>query len=247
MGLGNRVGDGGRRKLDDDLLTRAEVAALTGACPATWVGARNRAILTLAWRAGLRCSEILDLVVKDLDLHEQTIVVRHGKGGKRRVLGLDRETVDVLRDWLDVCSPTSRETLVFATRTGRRIDGSYVRHLMPRLARSAGVFKRVHLHGLRHRFAVELEQEGAPISVIRDLLGHSSIATTDTYLRRAGIARSRQSSCTAVIGSPMSHDANRRSSATRSKRSRPPLSLRHGMPSRSRHSRVRMVLTGIPR
>jgi site-specific recombinase XerD len=178
-----------RRKLDDDLLTRAEVAALARACPATQVGARNRAILTLAWRAGLRCSEVLDLCVRDLDLNEQTIIVRRGKGGKRRVLGLDRETVDVLRDWLEVSSPANRESLVFATRTGRRIDGSYVRHLLPRLAKSAGVSKRVHLHGLRHRFAIELEQEGAPISVIRDLLGHSSIATTDTYLRRAGATR----------------------------------------------------------
>jgi site-specific recombinase XerD len=189
MSRGNPISDRGASKLDDDLLTRTEVAALTAACPETLVGARNRVILTLAWRSGMRCSEVLDLRVRDLDLHEQTIIVRRGKGGKRRVLGLDLETVDVLRDWLDVCSPTSGDSLVFATRTGRRIDGSYVRHLLPRLALSAGVSKRVHLHGLRHRFAVELEQEGAPLSVIRDLLGHSSIATTDTYLRRGGATR----------------------------------------------------------
>jgi integrase len=58
--------------------------------------------------------------------------------------------------------------------------------MLPRLARAAGVRKRVHAHGLRHLFATELEAEGAPLSMIRDLLGHSSLATTDTYLRRLG-------------------------------------------------------------
>jgi site-specific recombinase XerD len=52
--------------------------------------------------------------------------------------------------------------------------------------RAAGVHKRIHAHGLRHLFATELQAEGAPLSMIRDLLGHSSLATTDTYLRRLG-------------------------------------------------------------
>jgi integrase len=58
--------------------------------------------------------------------------------------------------------------------------------LLPRLAREAGVGKRVHAHGLRHAFATELQAEGAPLSLIRDLLGQSSLATTDTCLRRLG-------------------------------------------------------------
>jgi integrase/recombinase XerD len=62
----------------------------------------------------------------------------------------------------------------------------YVRHLLPRLARKVGLEKRAHAHGLRHSFAVELEKEGATLSTIRDLLGHSSAATTDRYLRRLG-------------------------------------------------------------
>jgi site-specific recombinase XerD len=66
------------------------------------------------------------------------------------------------------------------------IEQSYVRHLLPRLARKAGVEKRVHAHGLRHAYAVELEREGATVSTIRDLLGHSSLAVTDRYLRRIG-------------------------------------------------------------
>ncbi|MBA3734552.1 MAG: tyrosine-type recombinase/integrase [Actinobacteria bacterium] len=63
------------------------------------------------------------------------------------------------------------------------MDQSYVRHLLPRLAQRTGIEKRVHAHALRHAFAVDLEREGAPLSTIRDLLGHSSAAVTDHYLR----------------------------------------------------------------
>ncbi len=66
------------------------------------------------------------------------------------------------------------------------MDQSYVRHLLPRLARRAHIDKRVHAHGLRHMFAVDLEREGATITTIRDLLGHSSASVTDRYLRRHG-------------------------------------------------------------
>jgi integrase len=75
---------------------------------------------------------------------------------------------------------------VFSTLEGRDVDQSYVRHLLPRLARKAGIEKRVHAHALRHAYAVELEREGATVSTIRDLLGHSSAAVTDRYLRRLG-------------------------------------------------------------
>ena len=80
----------------------------------------------------------------------------------------------------------SRSAPIFCTLTGTPIDQSYVRHLLPRLATKAGIDKRVHAHGLRHAFAVDLEREGAPLSTIRDLLGHSSAAVTDRYLRRLG-------------------------------------------------------------
>jgi len=177
-----------RRHLDADFLTRADIIALLDACPPSWVGARNRALLLLAWRCGLRCSELIDLQVKDIDLDERALIVQHGKNDRRRAVGLDAETALELGTWLTTRGNVSGDRL-FPTRRGDRLDSSYLRHLLPRLARAAGVQKRVHMHGLRHRFAIELEQEGATLSAIRDLLGHSSIATTDTYLRRAGASR----------------------------------------------------------
>ena len=66
------------------------------------------------------------------------------------------------------------------------MDQSYVRHLLPRLARKAGIERRVHAHGLRHAFAVDMVRSGAPLYVVRDALGHASVATTQVYLSRVG-------------------------------------------------------------
>jgi len=66
------------------------------------------------------------------------------------------------------------------------MDQSYIRHLLPRLGRKAGVSRRVHAHGLRPAFAVDMVRSGAPLYVVRDALGHASIATTQVYLSRVG-------------------------------------------------------------
>jgi integrase/recombinase XerC len=126
--------------------------------------------------------------LKDVDLSSGTAVVQRGKGGKRRVVGIDGGTTAVIRVWLDfrLRKGLADVPLLFCTLRGTPLDQSYVRHLLPRLARRAGITKRVHAHGFRHAYAIELEREGASITFIRDLLGHSSLAVTDQYLRRAG-------------------------------------------------------------
>jgi site-specific recombinase XerD len=189
------------RRLDADVLTRDEVERLLKACSArASTGQRNRAMIVVAWRAGLRIGEVLALHTKDVDLDEGVVRVQHGKGDKPRVVGLDAGAAAVVAKWV-----TTRRKLeisnsrpLFCTLQGEPIRQDYVRHLLPRLARKAGINKRVHAHGLRHAYAVELEREGAPLSTIRDLLGHSSAAITDRYLRRHGagaaveFARSRE-------------------------------------------------------
>jgi integrase/recombinase XerD len=178
---------GGRGRLDTDLLTRADIERLIAACSSRApTGIRNRGIIATTWRSGLRISETLGLRTKDVDLTAGTIVVQHGKGDKRRVVGIDPGTTELVRRWAErrkALRLSSAETL-FCTLQGRPVDPSYIRHLLPRLAGRAGVEKRVHAHALRHSFAIELESEGAPLSTIRDALGHSSAAITDRYLRR---------------------------------------------------------------
>src|SRR5262249_55868784 len=72
---------------------------------------------------------------------------------------------------------------LFCTSAGGPISPSYVRTLLPRLARMADIDKRVHAHGLRHTHAAELASEGVPVHLVQRQLGHRSLATTDTYLR----------------------------------------------------------------
>lgn len=178
-----------KRRLEADLLARQDIEALIQACSRRApTGVRNRALIVLLWRCGLRISEALDLRAKDIDFDQGTVIVQRGKGGKRRVVGIDAGALAVVGRWLEVRArlgvPAGRPLI--CTLRGGQVDTSYARHLLPRLARRAGIERRVHPHALRHAFAVELEREGAPLSTIRDSLGHSSAAVTDRYLRRVG-------------------------------------------------------------
>src|ERR1022692_640953 len=90
-----------RRRLEADLLTRTEIEAVIAQCPiASWTGARNRTLIVVLWRTGLRISEVLALREQDVDLLEGRLVVQCGNGGRRRVVGLDRSTIDALGAWV---------------------------------------------------------------------------------------------------------------------------------------------------
>jgi site-specific recombinase XerD len=177
------------RRLEADLLTRQEIEGLIRACShRAPTGVRNRAMIALAWRSGLRIGEVLALRPKDVDLASGTVTIQRGKGDKLRRVGLDAGTVALVARWVEVWRRRdipARSPLI-CTLDGGQVGQDYVRHLLPRLAQRAGIEKRVHAHGLRHAYAVELEREGATLSAIRDLLGHASAATTDRYLRRLG-------------------------------------------------------------
>lgn len=178
-----------RPHLDADPLSRLDIERLLATCSKRApTGMRNRALIATLWRGGLRIGEALALGVKDVNLDDGTIVVQRGKGGKRRVIGIDAGTCMLIERWLTARKRhrIANTAPLYCTLAGRPIDHSYVRHLLPRLADKARLDKRVHAHALRHAFAVELEKEGAPLSTIRDLLGHSSAAVTDRYLRRLG-------------------------------------------------------------
>lgn len=170
---------------------QALVDAIGGAGP---LAVRNRALVALLWRTGLRVSEALALRPADVDERAGTVRVREGKGRKDRVAVIDGRALGYLRAWIEVrrsklglngrhplfCSVASG-----ATRTpGDRIDTSYVRRLLPKLGHRAGIDKRVHAHGLRHSMATEMVERGLPLHVIAGQLGHSSTATTDTYLAK---------------------------------------------------------------
>lgn len=175
-----------------EVLTQREVSLLLRACGArSSTGLRNRALITVLYRAGLRLGEALALEPKDVDTGAGTINVRRGKGDKQRVVGLDPAAAAVVEVWLgrrSALGVSSRRPL-FCTLQGQPLKSSYVRTLLPRLAAKAGIEKRVHPHGLRHSHAAELAAEGFPLNLIQAQLGHESLATTDRYLRHIAPAQ----------------------------------------------------------
>ena len=121
---------------------------------------------------------------KDLNPTAGTIRLLHGKGDKARTVGLDPAAWAILQRWLDKRKQLgiSGHRPLICTLAGGPLKDAYVRSLLPRLARKAGIDKRVHAHGLRHTMAVELRQEGVDVGIISKQLGHSNISTTSRYL-----------------------------------------------------------------
>lgn len=177
------------RRLPPEPLTLAEVNALIKACSnRAPTGIRNRAMLVICWRGGLRIEEALALKPADLDTNTAEIRVLHGKGDRSRVVALDAEAMAVVMRWLDRRRELgiNGRAPIICTLAGEPVQSAYVRGLMKRLAERAGITKRVHVHGLRHTFAIELAREGVPVPVISKALGHASVATTSVYLQHVG-------------------------------------------------------------
>ena len=172
------------RKFPAEPLTPAEVAAIIGQCsPRAATGIRNRALLTMLYRSGLRISEALALKPSDIDLKRHTARVLHGKGDKATVRGFHPSATDTLARWIDTRKDLGlRNGPLFCTLDGSPLYPQYVRLLLGRLAAKAGIEKRVHPHRLRHTFADELRAAGVDVVTISKLLGHSSIAVTSRYL-----------------------------------------------------------------
>jgi site-specific recombinase XerD len=132
---------------------------------------RNRALLELLYSGGLRSAEAVGLDLADVDFEREAVHVR-GKGGKDRVLPLGEEAAHHLARYLRDGRPAlarEAEDAVFLSARGRRLDTSTVRRTLR------------HPHRLRHAFATHLLEGGADLRVIQELLGHSSLSTTQAY------------------------------------------------------------------
>jgi site-specific recombinase XerD len=173
-----------RRRFPPEVLSNEEVLALLSACPDSHTGVRNRAMLALLYRGGLRLGEALKLRPKDLDLSEGVVRVLHAKAGHSRTSGIDPGAAREVAAWVALRGTWTLPPLapVFCTASGRGVTQAYIRRLLPVLGARAEIEKRVHAHGLRHTHAAQLREEGLDIGIISKQLGHMSIATTARYL-----------------------------------------------------------------
>jgi site-specific recombinase XerD len=135
------------------------------------LAARNRALVELVYSAGLRSAEAVGLDLGDVDFDREQIHVR-GKGGKERIVPLGEEAAHALARYLHEARPRlarGAENAVFLSARGRRLDTSTLRRVF------------ANPHRLRHAFATHLLEGGADLRTIQDLLGHSSLSTTQLY------------------------------------------------------------------
>jgi site-specific recombinase XerD len=133
---------------------------------------RNRALVELVYSSGLRSAEAVALDLADVDFEQETVHVRSGKGGKDRVVPLGEEAADWVARYVREARPAlaaSAQNALFLSVRGRRLDTSTLR----RLVRNP--------HRLRHAFATHLLEGGADLRTIQELLGHSSLSTTQMY------------------------------------------------------------------
>lgn len=173
------------QKFPAEILTATEARALlhapSGRAP---TGLRNRALIAVMYGAGLRLAEALALKPSDINQDAGEIRVLHGKGNKSRTCGIDDGTLGHVARWADRRTALGiRGRVLLCKLDGGELNPRYVRAMMERAARRAGIDKRVHPHGLRHTHAVELEQAGFTVSEIQEQLGHGSLATTAIYLK----------------------------------------------------------------
>jgi site-specific recombinase XerD len=148
-------------------------------------GKRIRGLVTVLWRAGLRISEALALNEADLEPAHGSILVRSGKGGRRRVVGMDDWGWEQLRPWLELRRelPVGALFCVINPPTaGAPWASGAARQRFKALAERAGVRRRFAPHQLRHAHAVEMAREGVPLNVIQRQLGHAHLGVTSVYL-----------------------------------------------------------------
>jgi site-specific recombinase XerD len=142
---------------------------------------KDQVILMTLYGSGLRLSELIHLVVKDIDSSKMQIRVREGKGGKDRNVVLPQTLLEVLRRYFRQYRPVN---WLFYGRTPQQpIDDRAVQRMVRTLSERAGLRERVTAHTLRHSFATHLLEHGTELPYIQALLGHRNIKTTMLYLR----------------------------------------------------------------
>jgi len=158
----------------------ARAIAQAGEHDVEWLGARDVALLTLLYGAGLRISEALSLKRGDVPLPASLTIL--GKGGRERVvplLAVIRQAIDAYEKRIPFSG--AKGSALFLSRRGKEMSAREAQLLMARLRGALGLSERATPHALRHSFATHLLSNGGDLRSVQELLGHASLSTTQTY------------------------------------------------------------------
>ena len=183
-GVGDRVSRPKLPRRMPAVLTLGQIETLLDQPDDTPLGLRDRAMLEMAYGAGLRVSELCGLTLESI-VTSQNVVMVTGKGGKQRVVPYGRAAAKALARYLAAGRPflaTGRITpFVFVNARGSGLSRVGFFKRLKQHAAAAGIERRVSPHVLRHSFATHLLEGGADLRLVQELLGHADIATTQIY------------------------------------------------------------------
>lgn len=150
----------------------------------TPAGMRDKAIIEMLYASGMRVSELTELNISDVDKEDGEILVT-GKGSKERVVLIGSKALTAARDYLRYARPklnkASSNKAMFVGRSGTRLTARSVERALKKYIKISGIDKKVSPHSLRHSFATHLLEGGADLRSVQELLGHSSLSTTQIY------------------------------------------------------------------
>ena len=169
-----------------DVLSFGEIVKLIGAIDlSTPEGNRNRAILEVMYACGLRVSELVGLRISDLTLSEGFVRIT-GKGDKQRLVPIGERAMMLMEDYRKgirshMNIKKGQEDFVFLNRRGSKLSRVMIFTIIKQTALLAGIDKKISPHTFRHSFATHLVEGGADLRAVQEMLGHSSITTTEIY------------------------------------------------------------------
>lgn len=173
-------------KQDRKLPKVLDVDQVTGFLEAdtdSWLEIRDQAIFELFYSCGLRLSELTALDLVDIDLADGSLVVRSGKGGKSRLLPVGSKAIEALKNWLPLRADLNSgdEAALFLSARGSRLAQRSVQQRLENWCQRKGIAEHIHPHMLRHSFASHLLESSGDLRAVQELLGHSTIGTTQIY------------------------------------------------------------------
>lgn len=169
-----------------DTLSQEEVERITENIDlSTDLGARNHCIIEILYGCGLRVSELIELKISDINFKEKYLKVE-GKGKKIRYVPLATYTLKLIKNYIDNIRINNKinkkhEDILFLNSRGAKMSRVIVFIIIKESADKAGIRKNISPHTFRHSFATHLLQNGADLRFIQEMLGHSSITTTEIY------------------------------------------------------------------
>ena len=170
-----------------DFLYSDEMVALLDSIDITApLGKRNKAMLELMYASGLRCREVVEVTLAQIDFSRQLLLI-HGKGKKDRYVPFHDFAKECLQDYLEterlelMAKKHQEHHFVFVNKFGGQMTNRGIEDIVNRVTQNYDPTKKIHPHTFRHSFATHLLQQGVDIRLVQELLGHSSLSTTQVY------------------------------------------------------------------